>query len=89
MSGWNVNGIVQEYQGFAEPKVRECDVKYITEYKITKLAGFFREKSNISGQSSSRNAVLTSSRMRNLLLASAAATVVWITTGVLWGKGYL
>lgn len=79
---------MQEYQGFAEPKVRVCDVKYITEYKITKLAGFFRENRS-SSQSSSRSPVLTSSRMRNLLLASAAAIAVWITTGVLWGEGYL
>jgi tyrosine-protein phosphatase SIW14 len=87
VSGWNLDQIVQEYQAFAEPKVRECDIKYITEYKISKLAGFFHEKSRSNSQS--RSSVLTSSRMRNLLIASAAATVVWITTGILWGKGYL
>jgi tyrosine-protein phosphatase SIW14 len=75
---------VQEYQGFAEPKVRECDIRYITEYKVTKLASFFREKVR-----QSRSSVLTSARMRYLLLASAAAIAVWITTGILWGEGYL
>lgn len=85
VSGWHVDQIVQEYQGFAEPKARECDVKYITEYKITKLAGFFRERGSLGRGSS----ILTTSRMQNLLLVSAAAIAVWITTGVLWGEGYL
>jgi tyrosine-protein phosphatase SIW14 len=71
---------VQEYQGFAEPKVRECDIRYITEYKVTQLASFFREKVR-----QSRSSVLTSARMRYLLLAIA----VWVTTGILWGEGYL
>ena len=85
VSGWHLDQILQEYRGFAEPKVRECDVKYITEYKVAKLAGFFRKKDSVGRGGS----ILTTSRMQNLLLASAAAIAVWITTGVLWGEGYL
>jgi tyrosine-protein phosphatase SIW14 len=76
---------VQEYRGFAKPKARDCDVKYITEYKVTKLGGFIRERGSLGRG----GPILTTSRMQNLLLVSAAAIAVWITTGVLWGKGYL
>jgi tyrosine-protein phosphatase SIW14 len=75
---------VQEYQGFAEPKIRECDIKYITEYKVSKLVDFFSRKIRTR-----RSSVLTSSRMQKLLVASAAAVAVWIATGLLWGERVL
>ncbi|RAL64533.1 hypothetical protein DID88_002007 [Monilinia fructigena] len=32
VSGWGVPSIVEEYKRYAEPKAREVDIKYITEY---------------------------------------------------------
>ncbi|KAI1132626.1 tyrosine phosphatase family-domain-containing protein [Nemania abortiva] len=34
---WDLKRIINEYSAFAEPKVRETDVKYLTDFEITSL----------------------------------------------------
>ncbi|KAK3683441.1 protein-tyrosine phosphatase, partial [Podospora appendiculata] len=34
VSGWDLDSIVSEYKRYAQPKVRDCDVKYITEFEL-------------------------------------------------------
>ena len=37
VAGWSVDSALQEYRSFAEPKVRECDVQYITALEAASL----------------------------------------------------
>lgn len=76
VAGWRVDSIVKEYQGFAEPKVRECDIKYITEYEVSRLEGLFTETPR------SRNAVLTSWKMCKYIVGTALALSFWISTAL-------
>jgi tyrosine-protein phosphatase SIW14 len=80
VAGWQIESIVQEYQGFAEPKVRECDVKYITQYKVSRLEGLFTEKRR------SRGPVLTSWKMTKYIIGTALALSFWISTGMFWSR---
>jgi len=41
VAGWDLDDIVEEYTLFAKPKVRDCDIKYINNFKITSLDGVF------------------------------------------------
>ncbi|KAG4424498.1 hypothetical protein IFR04_002376 [Cadophora malorum] len=38
---WDVEAILEEYRGYAEPKIRDCDVKYITSYEVSSLQNLF------------------------------------------------
>lgn len=42
IAGWKVQDIVEEYSTYAEPKIRECDVKYITDFEVANLEGLFQ-----------------------------------------------
>ncbi|UNI24632.1 Protein-tyrosine-phosphatase [Purpureocillium takamizusanense] len=37
LSGWGTDTAVAEYKSYAEPKVRECDVEYISSFQATSL----------------------------------------------------
>ncbi|KAF4589850.1 tyrosine phosphatase [Ophiocordyceps camponoti-floridani] len=37
LSGWTVNTVLDEYRAYATPKVRECDVDYISSFKASTL----------------------------------------------------
>ncbi|KAK4166245.1 putative tyrosine-protein phosphatase [Cladorrhinum sp. PSN259] len=43
LSGWNLNNVLEEYRTYAEPKIRECDVKYITGFEPADISNLFRE----------------------------------------------
>ncbi len=38
VSGWDLGRILDEYKAYAAPKVRECDVNYITNFSTMALA---------------------------------------------------
>jgi hypothetical protein len=40
-AGWNIEEIISEYVGHAEPKVRDCDLAYIRAYPVSSLEGLF------------------------------------------------
>lgn len=37
LSGWDTERAVIEYRSFAEPKIRECDVEYLTTFQTSTL----------------------------------------------------
>ncbi|KAK3304145.1 tyrosine phosphatase family-domain-containing protein [Chaetomium strumarium] len=45
LSGWDVNSIVSEYKTYANPKARDCDIKYITGFELANISNLFREAS--------------------------------------------
>lgn len=71
VSGWDLNNILDEYRSYAEPKVRECDIKYITGFQLIEISNLFR---NPGWQH----------RTRNFLKATLFAFVVlaiWLFSG--------
>ncbi|KAL1839820.1 hypothetical protein VTJ49DRAFT_1099 [Mycothermus thermophilus] len=42
LSGWHINNIIREYRAFAEPKVRDCDIDYITAFELANISNLFR-----------------------------------------------
>jgi tyrosine-protein phosphatase SIW14 len=73
VAGWNLEEIIQEYRSFADIKARDCDIKYITEYDVSKLAGLF---SRIPTPA----LALTSAKMQKLLVITMSALYVQIPT---------
>ncbi|KAK3986623.1 putative tyrosine-protein phosphatase [Cladorrhinum sp. PSN332] len=43
LSGWDLSNVLEEYRMYAEPKIRECDVKYITGFEPADISNLFRE----------------------------------------------
>ncbi|KAK3937344.1 tyrosine phosphatase family-domain-containing protein [Diplogelasinospora grovesii] len=41
VSGWDVSSIVDEYKSYAQPKIRECDIKYITGFQLSSLSNLW------------------------------------------------
>lgn len=75
--GWNVQSIVEEYTSFAEPKVRDCDVKYITEYNVSSLSGLL----NTSLDNHPQRSI---SKMGRILGITALLIGIWITLMKFW-----
>jgi tyrosine-protein phosphatase SIW14 len=48
IAGWPVETVVEEYRTFAEPKVRDCDVAYITALEVASFQGPSQAVSAIS-----------------------------------------
>lgn len=38
VSGWELPSILDEYRWYAEPKVRDCDIRYISAFELSSLA---------------------------------------------------
>lgn len=78
LSGWNLDSVVDEYKTYAQPKIRECDVEYIT--------GFEPGSLNISslrffhGESSRFTPVQVRSFMRTVLFTGFVA-LLWVVSG--------
>lgn len=47
LSGWRLETIIDEYRTYAEPKVRECDVDYITAFELSELSNLFVHEANM------------------------------------------
>ncbi|GAB1313456.1 tyrosine-protein phosphatase siw14 [Madurella fahalii] len=45
LSGWDLGNIISEYKSYAEPKARECDIKYIMGFQLADISNLFREAS--------------------------------------------
>lgn len=80
VAGWNVDSILEEYQGYAEPKIRDCDVKYISRYEASSLEGLFLKRS----QSFRRAQDDPNERMAKFLMFAALILSIWITTIFFW-----
>lgn len=42
LSGWDLGNIISEYKTYADPKVRECDINYITGFELANISNLFR-----------------------------------------------
>jgi tyrosine-protein phosphatase SIW14 len=72
LSGWDLGNVVSEYKSYAEPKVRECDVKYITDFELADISNLFREADCH---------IRTRSFLRSILLALLMVGI-WVFSGV-------
>ncbi|KAK0107165.1 hypothetical protein ONS95_003871 [Cadophora gregata] len=78
---WDVEAILEEYRGYAEPKVRECDVNYITSYKVSSLENLFTRPATTSS--------ITDRDRKFLRFFVLAATVLIIWIGSLsWASSW-
>jgi len=79
VTGWSVDAVLEEYRSFAEPKVRDCDVQYIKEYRVSSLQGLFINK---LGQP--LDVVLTVSKMVRMVVFSAMIMMIMLATAFFW-----
>ncbi|KAK0626971.1 tyrosine phosphatase family-domain-containing protein [Immersiella caudata] len=72
VSGWDLGHILQEYRNFAEPKVRDCDINYITGFELTEISNLFKSAG-------------WQFRTRNFIRATVFALfvlIIWLFSGV-------
>lgn len=79
ITGWSVDAVLEEYRGFAEPKVRDCDVQYIKEYQVSSLQGLFINKAR-----QPYDAVLTGPRMTRMVVFTAMIMMIMLATAFFW-----
>ncbi|KAG9240393.1 tyrosine phosphatase family-domain-containing protein [Calycina marina] len=72
--GWPVEHVIDEYRGYAEPKIRDCDLKYIREYEVSSLTSAL--VSTIATRPVA--SILTSSKIR--YVGAAAILLIWLAT---------
>ena len=75
---WNIDAIIEEYSGFAEPKIRDCDLKYIREYQVSSLHGLFTTRKPPNPPARNR------ARLAQLLVFTALVLSIWFTTAYFW-----
>ncbi|KAL1877581.1 hypothetical protein VTK73DRAFT_8490 [Phialemonium thermophilum] len=46
LTGWESSTIIDEYKSYAEPKVRECDIKYINTFDLSTISNLFGRESS-------------------------------------------
>ncbi|UKZ89757.1 uncharacterized protein TrAFT101_004798 [Trichoderma asperellum] len=78
LSGWNLDSVVDEYKTYAEPKIRECDVEYITALAPSSLN--ISSLRSFHGESSRFTPVQVRSFMRTVLFTAFVATI-WVVSG--------
>jgi tyrosine-protein phosphatase SIW14 len=72
VSGWELGSIIDEYKAYAEPKVRECDVKYISSFELSDLSNLFVKETSIQ------------LRVRSFIRATIftlVVLVIWLVSG--------
>jgi tyrosine-protein phosphatase SIW14 len=79
VTGWNIESVLEEYRGYAEPKVRDCDVKYIMEYQVSTLQGLFADHAHRP-----EDTVLTGPRMARMLIFTAMIMIIMLTSALFW-----
>jgi tyrosine-protein phosphatase SIW14 len=47
VSGWDVDRILDEYKSYAEPKIREVDIKYISAFELSSLSNLFVKETDV------------------------------------------
>jgi tyrosine-protein phosphatase SIW14 len=79
ITGWSVDTVLEEYRGFANPKVRDCDVQYIKGYQVSSLRGLFINKIR-----QPCDAILTGPRMTRLVIITAMIMMLMFATAFFW-----
>ncbi|PNP39864.1 hypothetical protein TGAM01_v208240 [Trichoderma gamsii] len=78
LSGWTVDSVVDEYKTYAQPKIRECDVEYITGFEPGSLT--ISSLRSFQGESSRFTPVQVRSFMRTVLFTACVAAI-WLFSG--------
>ncbi|PFH57597.1 hypothetical protein XA68_14804 [Ophiocordyceps unilateralis] len=73
LSGWSLNTVLDEYRAYAMPKVRECDVDYISSFHASTLTALTWQ--------SSRAAVVQPLIFFRIVVFSAFILVLWLVSG--------
>ncbi|KAK0706983.1 tyrosine phosphatase family-domain-containing protein [Lasiosphaeria miniovina] len=71
-SGWDLTKIIDEYKQYAEPKIRDCDVKYITRFELAALTNLWASESG---------AMLRIRNFGRITLFTVVILVIWIISG--------
>ncbi|KAL5324313.1 hypothetical protein ACEPPN_008858 [Leptodophora sp. 'Broadleaf-Isolate-01'] len=69
-----IHSIVEEYRGYAEPKVRECDIEYIIGFDISSLQNLFTR------QATPRNITDRDRKILKFFILAATVLIIWITS---------
>ncbi|KAL2073214.1 hypothetical protein VTL71DRAFT_10538 [Oculimacula yallundae] len=75
---WGVEAIIEEYRGYAEPKIRDCDLKYITGFNVMSLQNLFTKPDTPRSSNSRIN-----NRDRKILkffVVVATVMTIWFTS---------
>ncbi|KAL7895613.1 tyrosine phosphatase family domain-containing protein [Trichoderma sp. SZMC 28014] len=78
LSGWTLDSVVDEYKTYAQPKIRECDVEYITGFEPGSLT--ISSLRSFHGESSRFTPVQVRSFMRTVLFTACVAAI-WLVSG--------
>lgn len=76
LSGWQMNTVIDEYKAYAEPKVRDCDVDYITTFQCGPLQSLY----SLHGQPAKFSPMQLRTFFRALLF-STFVMVLWLVSG--------
>lgn len=87
LSGWDLPAIITEYEGYASPKVRECDIQYISQYQVSWLRGLFLPKRTVVRMAESSTTIALERRMSRFLLGTIVVLMIWLSTVGILGKG--
>ncbi|PVH84451.1 hypothetical protein DL98DRAFT_410834 [Cadophora sp. DSE1049] len=69
---WDVEAILEEYRGYAEPKVRDCDVNYITSYEVSSLQNLFTRPATTS------SIIDRDRKILKFFVLAATVLIIWI-----------
>lgn len=78
-SGWDGQRVLDEYRAYAEPKIRECDVEYISNFQASSL-----RYNSIAGDVVVRHSHFTPARVRTFtraLIVSGFILLIWLLSG--------
>ncbi|KAL7931654.1 tyrosine phosphatase family domain-containing protein [Trichoderma chlorosporum] len=78
LSGWGLDSVVDEYTTYASPKVRECDVEYITSFQPSSLEITLIR--SVNPENPRFGPLQVRSFMRTLLF-TAVVTTIWLVSG--------
>ncbi|OWT43233.1 tyrosine phosphatase [Pochonia chlamydosporia 170] len=76
LSGWQLNAVIDEYKAYAEPKVRECDVEYISTFQCAPLQSLY----NLYGEPARVSPIHLRTFFRTVLF-STFVMAVWLISG--------
>jgi len=83
VAGWNTEHILEEYRGYAAPKVRDCDISYITNYQVASLESLFvkntHQQQRIVGFGTFKNRA----KMIRMLFFTAVVLAIWCFTFII------
>ncbi|KAL5087394.1 hypothetical protein Trisim1_007794 [Trichoderma cf. simile WF8] len=78
LSGWGLDRVVDEYTTYASPKVRECDVEYITSFQPSSLE--ITLVRSVHAENPRFGPLQVRSFVRTLLF-TAVVTTIWLVSG--------